>query len=219
VVLLGPPGAGKGTQARALAARLRVPHLSTGEMFRDHVARGTELGARAKAIMEAGDLIPDEMVNEMVAGRLRNGDCGAGFVLDGYPRTVEQARILDQLLTKRRRRTVVIHLRVEYNELIQRLTGRRSCPKCGRIYNTFLQPPVQEGMCDLDGAALARRHDDDEYVVRERLAAYVTQTRPLVDHYRRRKTFFDLDGSRPTEEITQTLDTILRAGDVGRAGA
>ncbi len=213
IVLLGAPGAGKGTQALTLAQRLKVPHLSTGDMFREHVARGDELGRRAKAIMEAGELVPDELVTAMLAHRLQQGDCAGGCILDGYPRTLGQAQALDQMLGGGRRGPIVINLRIEYNELIQRLTGRRSCPKCGQIYNLYLKPPASEGLCDADHTPLIQRTDDNEQVVRERMAAYEASTRPVVDYYRGRETFFEVDGSGTPEEIAAALFQVL-----GRAG-
>lgn len=218
LVLLGPPGAGKGTQAKVIAQRLGIPHLSTGDMFREQVARGTELGQRAKAVMESGGLVPDELVNAIVADRLQMPDCQGGFLLDGYPRTVAQAGVLDTLIGRRWSGPVVINLNVEYNELIQRLTGRRSCPQCGSIYNVLLKPPAREGLCDRDGVGLIQRHDDDEKVVRERMVAYDALTRPLIDFYRGRDSFFEVDGSQPPDKITEALYGILGVAG-GRAGA
>lgn len=214
VVMLGPPGAGKGTQSRMIAARMGVPHLSTGDMLREQVVRGTRLGKKAAAIMQAGDLLPDELVNRMVRGRLKQTDCAHGFVLDGYPRTVAQARSLDQMLGRLfGGGPVVIHLQVEYNELIQRLTGRRSCPACGAIYNVLLKPPMQPGVCDADGEPLTLRADDQEHVVRERLAAYENLTRPLVGYYSGRDNFFEVDGSQQLSAVTDQMCALL--GSVG----
>lgn len=210
LVLLGPPGAGKGTQAKVIAQRLAVPHLSTGDMFRDHAARGTELGKKAAAIMQAGDLVPDELVNNMVEDRLERADCANGFLLDGYPRTVAQAVALEPVLQRLFAcRPVVINLNVEYNELIERLTCRRSCPQCGAIYNLLLKPPAREGVCDIDGAALTQRLDDQEHVVRERIAAYDQLTRPLVDFYRSRGGFYAVDGSQKPGTITEAIMKVL----------
>ncbi len=208
VVLLGPPGAGKGTQAKLLAGRLGILHVSSGDMLREQVAQASELGFRVRPIVEAGDLVPDELVNKMMAERLAQQDCAPGFVLDGFPRTVGQARALNQFLGGRRG-PVVINLQVEYNRLIQRLTGRRCCPQCGRIYNVFLKPPGREGFCDCDGAALIHRPDDYENVIRERLAAYESLTRPLVKFYRRRSSFYEVDGNEPPESVTNALCRIL----------
>ncbi len=209
IVFLGPPGAGKGTQAKVMAERLGIPHLSTGDMFRDHVARGTDLGRQARTIMEGGGLVPDELVTAMVASRLEADDCKTGFILDGFPRTVGQAKALDDMLRSRWEGPVVINLAVEYNKLIQRLTGRRSCPQCGTIYNVVLKRPSREGVCDADGAALIQRKDDNEAVVRERMAAYDALTRPLLEFYGGRPSFVEVDGDRPPEEITASLCQLL----------
>lgn len=212
VVFLGPPGAGKGTQTRALAERLGVPYLSTGDMLRDHISRGTALGRQADAVVAAGELVPDELVNSMVGVWFKQQSDSNGVVLDGFPRTVNQARELDQWLGNNG--PVVINFRVEYNELIQRLTGRRSCPQCRRIYNVYLKPPARDGFCDCDGARLTQRPDDDEQVIRERLAAYERQTRPLVEFYRQRTKFFEVDGNQPPETVTNQLCRILEGADV-----
>lgn len=214
LVLLGPPGAGKGTQAKLIASRLGVPHLSTGDMFRDHAARGTELGKKAAAIMQSGQLVPDELVNGMVEERIKRPDCAQGFLLDGYPRTVGQAGVLGGMLNQLHGcQPVVIDLSVEYNELIQRLTGRRSCPQCGAIYNVYLKPPAQEGVCDVEGAKLTLRADDQEQVVRERISAYDALTRPLIDYYSKREGFYTVDGSQKPEAIGEAIATIL--GNLG----
>ncbi len=212
LVFLGAPGAGKGTQAKELVKRYGVPQISTGDMFRDNVVRGTELGRRAKAIMEAGGLVPDEVVNGMVEERLKASDCAPGFILDGFPRTVPQAEALGRILGRMGRPApLVINLAVDYNILLRRLTGRRSCPQCGKIYNIYLQPPAQEGLCDVDSATLIHRPDDREEVIRERLAAYEAQTRPLVDYYRARGRFHEVDGALSAEAITSDLFRLLDA--------
>ena len=217
VVFLGPPGAGKGTQSVAVAQRMSVPHLATGDMLRDELARNTERGQQARPIVEAGDLVPDELVNAMVTARLAQQDCATGWVLDGFPRTVDQARALDQMLGGTHQGPIVIHMVVEYSKLIERLTGRRTCPQCGRIYNVFLQPPEREGFCDGDGTALVQRPDDQEHVIRERLAAYETLTRPLVDFYRGRSSFFEVDADLAPATVSDALFRILER--TGCAGA
>ena len=186
VILLGPPGAGKGTQARQIAARYGIPQISTGDLLRDHVARETALGLEAKAIMARGELVPDELMYGMTAQRLREPDCRRGFVLDGFPRTAAQAGWLDAFLEKEFfdkgeiSCPVVIQLVVDYTQLLLRLTGRRSCPTCGRLYNIHFQPPRLDELCDVDGSQLITRNDDRSEVITERLAAYEKQTRPVV---------------------------------------
>lgn len=209
VILLGPPGAGKGTQAKLLAARYGVPHISTGDMFRDNAARGTELGVQAKAIMARGELVPDSLVCDMVAARLRQPDAEHGFVLDGFPRTPAQAGWLDAFLENEfidnpsgsKGLPVVIQISVDYNQLLLRLTGRRSCP-AGHIYNIHLQPPRVADVCDVDGLKLVIRNDDREEVIRERLAAYELQTRPLADYYWNKGRLVSVNGDLPVPAVT-----------------
>src|SRR5258707_10229226 len=168
VILLGPPGAGKGTQSKQIVDRYGVPQISTGDLLRDHVARGTELGLEAKGIMARGELVPDELMYGIVATRLREPDCKHGFILDGFPRTAAHAGWLDAFLPKEVFEKledcppVVFQLLVDYTQLLQRLTGRRSCPTCGRLYNIHSQPPLVDGVCDVDGSKLVIREDDRE---------------------------------------------------------
>ncbi len=214
VIFLGPPGAGKGTQAKLLAGQYRVPHLSTGDMFRDHVGRGTELGRRARPIMESGGLVPDEIVLAMVEDRIARPDCAQGFIFDGFPRTLGQAERLDQILARAALgRPLVIHFVVPAELLLRRLTGRRSCKVCGAIYNIYEHPPKVPGRCDVDGGELIERPDDREEVVRERLAAYERQTRPLVEYYRRQGVLRDLDGAAPADRVAEALEKILERVD------
>jgi adenylate kinase len=220
IILLGPPGAGKGTQAKLIAERYGIPQISTGDLLRDNVARKTDLGLKARTIMDRGDLVPDELVCDMVAFRLQLADCAKGFILDGFPRTVRQAGWLDGYLETMRAGKdaaaraacappVVIRLAVEYNKLLQRIVGRRSCPTCGRIYNVYFQPPNVEGICDLDGGPLVSRRDDSEDVVTERLKTYERQTLPLVEYYRAKGRLVEIDGDLPVEEVAaQTFRAI-----------
>ncbi len=212
IILLGAPGAGKGTQAKLIASTFGIPQISTGDLLRDNVARGTPLGVTAKAIMAKGELVPDQLVLDMVTGRLREADCNRGFILDGFPRTVPQAEWLDKFLEKERESKdaaakaacappVVIQLQVDYDKILKRIAGRRSCPSCGRIYNVYLQPPKVEGICDVEGATLVCRPDDREDVVKERLKAYERQTLPLVDYYSSRGRLVTVDGDQPVEEV------------------
>ncbi len=206
VVFLGPPGAGKGTQAKEVAQRYGLPHLSTGDMFRDHVSRGTPLGQKAKPIMERGELVPDEIVLGMVEERIARPDCQHGFVFDGFPRTLPQAKTLDEMLVRRElRRPVVLHLLVDRGQLIRRMTGRRTCSVGGEIYNIYDRPPKVADRCDHDGGRLIQRPDDREDVIQERLAAYEQLTAPLVDYYRSQGVLEDVDGSAGVEAVTRAV--------------
>jgi adenylate kinase len=184
IVLFGSPGSGKGTQAKKLTQCLRVPHISTGDMLRDRIRSGSETGTSMVATMQSGALVSDSVVNEMVKERLSEADAARGFILDGYPRTLDQAENLGAWLKGRGVREVVIHLAVDYNVIIARLTGRRQCPRCGTLYNVSSHPPRVEGVCDLDGEALIVREDDKEAVIRGRLEAYERQTRPVLEYFR-----------------------------------
>jgi len=217
VILLGAPGAGKGTQAKLIAQRYGIPQISTGDLLRDHVTRGTELGRKAKAVMERGELVPDNLVCDMVAERLNRPDCGRGFILDGFPRTVAQAQWLDQFLTGNlfenkavsKIRPLVINIAVGYNQLWKRLTGRRSCPTCGRIYNVYFSPSRVADICDVDGAKLITRRDDSEEVISQRLKAYERQTLPLAEYYRGQGQLREVDGERDVNTVSAaTLETI-----------
>jgi adenylate kinase len=216
VIFLGPPGAGKGTQAKRVARRFGVPHLSTGDMLREHVGRGTELGQKAKPIMERGELVPDEIVLGMVEERIAAADCARGFVFDGFPRTLPQAEALDRILARHGfEKPLVVHFVVDPKALLRRLTGRRTCSVGGEIYNVYDQPPKTEGRCDHDGGELVQRPDDRPEVIEERLAAYERQTQPLVEHYRKQSALRELDGEGGVEEVTRALLGIL-AGSAKR---
>ncbi|MBI4466137.1 MAG: adenylate kinase [Acidobacteria bacterium] len=217
LIFLGPPGAGKGTQARQIAQHFGVPQISTGDMFRDHVTRGTELGRQAKAVMERGELVSDDIVSAMVAERIHPADCARGFILDGFPRTRAQAERLETLLAEAGwPGALAVNLEVSYTSLIRRLTGRRTCAVCGEIYNVYDRPPKQEGRCDRDGGQLKQRADDREEVIRERLNAYERETKPLVDFYRQRAALLDVKGDESPERLTlrliQLLETAVPAG-------
>lgn len=213
VIFLGPPGAGKGTQAKQVAGHFGVPHLSTGDMFRDHVGRDTPLGRRAKPIMDRGELVPDDIVMDMVAERISRPDVSRGFVFDGFPRTLPQAEKLDAILQRRDwGKPVVVHFVVDQAQLMRRLTGRRTCAVGGEIYNIYDHPPRVAGRCDNDGGELIQRADDREQVIAERLAAYEKQTRPLVDYYRRQGVLVDLDGMAPPAAVTERVLEILGGG-------
>jgi adenylate kinase len=213
VIFIGPPGAGKGTQAKEVARLYGVPHLSTGDMFREHVLRGTPLGLQAKPLMERGELVPDSIVLAMVEERIARPDCAHGFVFDGFPRTRAQAERLAELLAARGfRRTVVVHFAVDKGLLLRRLTGRRMCKLGGEIYNIYERPPKVPGRCDKDGGELVQRQDDREEVIAPRLAAYEQQTAPLVAYYRSQGVLEDVDGAASVGEVTrQVLDVLRRA--------
>jgi adenylate kinase len=201
VVLFGPPGSGKGTQSKFLVAHFGIPQISTGDMLRDHIARRDAIGLAIEARMKAGSLVPDELVNDLVRERVAQPDCRDGFILDGYPRTRQQAEVLMRLLGELKRAEVVIHLAVDYNIIIARISGRRVCPKCGTLYNSSSRPSRIPGICDLDGETLVVREDDREPVVRERLEAYEEQTRPLIEYFRETgRRLIEVDASEGSPE-------------------
>ncbi len=211
VIFIGPPGAGKGTQAKEVARLYGVPHLSTGDMFREHVGRGTPLGLQAKPMMDRGELVPDSIVLGMVEERIARPDCAHGFVLDGFPRTKAQAERLAELLEARGfKRPVVVHFVVDREILLRRLTGRRMCKLGGEIYNIYDRPPKVPGRCDNDGGELVQRQDDREEVIAPRLAAYEKQTAPLVAYYRSQGVLEDVNGAASVDEVTRHVLDILR---------
>jgi len=222
VILMGAPGAGKGTQAQRIAERYGIPQISTGDILRANVELGTELGRKAGEVMEGGGLVSDDLVLPMVAERLEQKDCACGFILDGFPRTVAQAEWLDQFLEGlsfggRKVPPVVINIKVSYNQLLQRLTGRRSCPVDQSIYNIYFHPPKQGELCDICGAKLMQRKDDREEVISERLKSYERQTLPLVEYYRHGGRLREIDGELPVEAVTEkTLAAIEFPPDSGR---
>ena len=211
VILLGPPGAGKGTQAKELARRYGVPHLSTGDMLRENIAKGTPLGELAEPVMKRGDLVPDSIVLKMVAERIDRPDCAHGFVFDGFPRTVAQAQWLGELLKQHGyERAIVVHLAIDPAKLLKRITGRRMCKVGGEIYNIYERPPKVAGRCDNDGGELEQRPDDREEVVSTRLEAYEKQTAPLVAYYRRLGRLRDVDASKSVDEISRRILEVVR---------
>lgn len=209
VLLFGPPGCGKGTQAALIAKRFNIPAISTGEVLRGECKAGTELGKAATAVMAAGGLVGDDLINPMVAKRIAEPDCARGFLLDGYPRTVPQAEFLSGLLGARRLpRPSAIFLDVPASVLVGRISSRRQCPACSRIYNLLSQPPKAAGVCDADGAALIQRSDDNETVVAQRLEAYERQTGPVIQYYSAQGAL-RVDGNRPVEAIWQEIEAAL----------
>ncbi|MGA8313872.1 MAG: adenylate kinase [Terriglobales bacterium] len=219
VILLGSPGAGKGTQAKQIVEHYRIPQISTGDLLRENVQRGTPLGLAAKDVMARGELVPDDLVYDMVAQRLRQADCERGFILDGFPRNPAQAGWLDAFLEHEffdnaQRGTclpIVIRINVDYNKLLRRITGRRSCPVCGRIYNVYSQPPRVADRCDVDGSTLVTREDDREEIIRERLAAYEQQTKPVAEYYERKGRLVSVDGDLPIDQVTEQIFQVIES--------
>jgi adenylate kinase len=211
VVLVGPPGAGKGTQAQFLASHLSIPKISTGDIFRDNVSHGTALGRRAQKYMERGDLVPDEVTIAMVTDRLADDDTQAGFLLDGFPRNLSQAETFKKMLASwDTRLDVVLELVVDDDEVVRRLSGRRGCRRCGRIWHVVFDPPVEPGICDDCGGELFQRDDDREETIRHRLEVYQQQTTPLVSFYADEGTLLGLDATGPVDEITERALNALR---------
>jgi adenylate kinase len=218
ILLFGPPGSGKGTQGRLIIEWLgnAIPSISTGDMLRAEIAAATQLGRETQSIIATGGLVSDDLINAALCSRIQQPDCRRGFMLDGYPRTVEQAQYLDQLLVSRNLPApVVIHLDVPADVLVGRMVSRRQCPRCGRMFNILSQRPKVDGHCDDDGAVLTIRKDDREDVIRERLRTYREVTRPVLDHYPSDR-YFQIAGDRSApyifEEITRILESIMGAG-------
>jgi adenylate kinase len=211
VVLVGPPGAGKGTQAQFISSHLSIPKISTGDIFRYNVSTGTELGQQAQAYMERGDLVPDELTIAMVEARLAEDDAQAGFLLDGFPRNVPQAETLRKLLTDLDTKLdVVLELVVEDDEVVRRLSGRRTCRVCGRIWHVLFEPPARRGLCDDCGGDLFQRDDDREATIRHRLDVYAQQTQPLIAFYADDGILLGIDATGPVEEVTARAMAALR---------
>ncbi|MCE5393421.1 MAG: adenylate kinase [Acidithiobacillus sp.] len=211
VILLGAPGVGKGTQAKLLAEDTGLPHLSTGDMLRASVSSGTEMGRLAKAVMESGALVSDEVILGIVAERLRAEDAQNGVIFDGFPRTVKQAEGLDSLLRDLHGVGIakVIRISLDADEIVRRLSGRRVCRACGAIYHVLYHPPRQEGICDLCGGQLEQRPDDQPSVIRHRLAVYEAETSPLVDYYRHLPGYAEVDGQGETEQVRERIRLTL----------
>ena len=208
-VLLGPPGAGKGTQAVRLVEKYEIPHISTGDIFRKNIKEGTELGKKAQEYMNAGALVPDELVVDLVKDRLQQDDCKNGFLLDGFPRTIFQAEKLDEFLSESNlKMDIVINLKVEKEALIKRLTGRRVCKDCGASYHIVNIPPKKEGVCDICGGELIQRKDDNIGTVENRINVYEEQTAPLIGYYKEAGSLVDFDGEASLDEV---FDAIVQA--------
>ena len=211
IVLVGPPGAGKGTQAQFIASHLAIPRISTGDIFRYNVTSGTPLGRQAREFMERGDLVPDEVTVAMVRDRLAEDDAQEGFLLDGFPRNVPQAEILKKMLAELDVRiNVVLELVVDEDEVVRRLSGRRTCRQCERVWHILYDPPVRPGICDDCRGELFQRDDDSEETIRHRLEVYAEQTAPLVSFYADEGTLIGIDATGPVEEITSRALAALR---------
>jgi len=207
ILLLGAPGVGKGTQAKEIVSAWGIPQISTGDILRSNVSGGTELGRKARAIMNRGELVSDGLVNEMVADRLQQPDTANGYILDGFPRTLGQAEWLDSYLTARPGSlpVIAVSIKVGYTQLLRRITGRRTCPVCKSSYNIYLQPPKADEKCDLDGTPLTRRSDDTEEVFEERMRTYESLTAPVVEHYRALGRFEEVDGEQPVDAVAAAV--------------
>ncbi|MGA1279360.1 MAG: adenylate kinase [Candidatus Nanopelagicaceae bacterium] len=212
LILVGPPGAGKGTQAVNLAAHFSIPHISTGDIFRSNLKEGTPLGMEAKSYMDRGELVPDEVTNKMLKDRLGKSDVGSGFLLDGFPRNVFQAEVLRAILNEKQTPLhAALELSVNEEEIIKRLAGRRTCKECSRAFHLDYEPSKQEGVCDGCGGALYQRDDDKEEVIARRLEVYNEQTAPIIDFYRREGLLVTIPAMGPVGEITERAVTALNA--------
>ena len=212
IILMGPPGAGKGTQATRIIDEFHLPHISTGDIFRENISKGTELGLKAKAIIERGDLVPDDLTIDLVKSRLSQPDCAKGYLLDGFPRTIAQAEALKKMGPEIGRAVnLVIDITVPDEVLMERIAGRRVCPKCGASYNVTTMKPAKEGICDRCGAELIQRKDDNPESFKIRLDNYYAQTAPLVDFYKAEGLYHHFDGMVGLEKVTEQVSALLKA--------
>jgi adenylate kinase len=214
ILLMGPPGAGKGTQAAELVKAFDIPHISTGDMFRAAIKGGTELGKKAKGYMDEGKLVPDEVTIGIVRERLSKDDCKKGFILDGFPRTVEQADALTGILKDLGLSlTRVLNISVPSEDLIERATGRRICKKCGATYHVKFNPPKKEGICDVCGGELFQRGDDTAETMKNRLSVYEAQTKPLIEYYEKAGIYTEVDGRQAIDKVTKDLVEVLKGAE------
>ncbi|KLO22625.1 adenylate kinase [Marinitoga sp. 1197] len=210
LLFFGPPGAGKGTIAKEVSKKYNIPHISTGDMLREAVASGSELGKKIKSVLDSGQLVSDEIMLEVIKNRLNQNDVEKGFILDGFPRTLPQAEALETLLKDIKNPiTGIIYLEVDEKTVVKRITSRRICPKCGKIYNVITLKPKIENKCDICGEELIQRDDDKEEVVRDRYKVYMEKTYPVIEFYRKYNQFFTLDGSGTVEIVTKEVFNIL----------
>lgn len=210
ILLLGPPGAGKGTQAKYISQNYQIPHISTGDMFRDNLKNETPLGLKAKAYMDAGALVPDDLVIALAEDRIARRDCQNGYLLDGFPRTKSQAVALQSMMEKQDTKIdCAINISVPHEMLFDRMTGRRSCPVCGKIYHLRNQPPKTEGQCDLDGTSLVHRDDDKPETVKKRIDVYNAEMKILLDFYRECNVLYDIDGSQNPDKVQASISAVL----------
>lgn len=210
LIFLGPPGAGKGTQAKRLAKERGWPHLSTGDMFRFAISQGTEIGKKAKAFMDQGQLVPDEVTVGVIRERIQKADCKNGFLLDGFPRTIPQAEVLDEMLSDQNRQVDrVVLFEMSHEPLVKRLSGRRTCPSCSAMYHLESQKPSQSGICDTCGAALIQRDDDQPEVIQKRLEVYERQTAPLASFYSEQGKLRTIDADQPQDRVYSDLKKAL----------
>ncbi|SDB60665.1 adenylate kinase [Butyrivibrio sp. INlla16] len=210
IIMLGAPGAGKGTQAKMIADKYQVPHISTGDIFRANIKNGTELGKKAKEFMDQGQLVPDELTVEILLDRVAQDDCKNGYVLDGFPRTIPQADVLDKELTKLGDKVdYAINVDVPDENIVRRMSGRRACLKCGATYHIEHIPPKQEGICDTCGSELVQRDDDKPETVKNRLSVYHEQTQPLIDYYTKKNILKTVDGTKDMQEVFNEITGIL----------
>ena len=212
IVMLGAPGAGKGTQAQMIADKFNIPHISTGDIFRANIKNGTELGKKAKEFMDKGQLVPDELTVQLLLDRVANDDCKNGYVLDGFPRTIPQADVLDSELTKLGDKVdFAINVDVPDENIVRRMSGRRACLKCGATYHIEHIPPKKEGICDKCGSELVQREDDKPETVQNRLSVYHEQTQPLIDYYDKKNILKTVDGTKDMQEVFSNIVGILNA--------
>jgi adenylate kinase len=206
IVLLGPPGAGKGTQAKLVSGKLKMPHISSGDIFRENLKNKTDLGALADGYISRGELVPDDVTIAMIKDRLSRSDCGKGALLDGFPRTVAQAAALDEMLTELDGQVIAVpYIKVTADILIERLTGRWTCPICSRVYHEKFNPPKEKGLCDYDQAELYQRDDDKAETVTQRIRVYLEQTKPLIDYYQNEGVLLEIDGAQAIDLVSVDL--------------